>query len=57
MRKVGTMNDQQEPVIDKTDTPSVPVFNADELKQLAKYLDALMEAEFSLNERLITNAC
>ena len=54
---VGSMNSQQEPVIDQADTPTVPVFDADELKQLAKFLDALMEAELSLDERLISNAC
>lgn len=54
---VGSMNNQQEPVIDNTDTPTVPVFDADELKQLAKFLDALMEAELSLDEWLVSNAC
>lgn len=51
------MNNQQEPVIDKTDTPTVPVFDTDELKQLAKFLDALMEAELLLDKRLLSNAC
>lgn len=51
------MNSQQEPVIEKTDTPAVSVYEPDELKQLAKFLDALMEAELSLDERLIPNAC
>lgn len=51
------MNNQQEPVIDKPDTPTVPVFDADELRQLAKFLDALMEAELSLDERFVSNAC
>lgn len=54
---VGSMNNQLEPVQASPDTPAVPVFDADELKQLAKFLDALMEAELSLDERLITNAC
>lgn len=54
---VGSMNNQQEPIQANSDTQAVPVFDTDELQQLAKFLDALMEAEFSLNERLITNAC
>ncbi len=53
---VDSMNSQQKPAIDETDTPTVPVFDADELKQLAKFLDALMEAELSLDERLVSNA-
>lgn len=51
------MNNQQEQVQPSTDTLAVPVLDADELKQLAKFLDALMEAELSLDERLIPNAC
>ncbi len=51
------MNAQQEPIPKETDTLAVPVFDADELKQLAKFLDALMEADFALDERLVTNAC
>ena len=51
------MNSQQEPAIDNIDTPAVPVYEPDELKQLAKFLDALIEAELSLDERLIPNAC
>lgn len=47
----------QEPVQTSPAVLDEPVLDADELKTLAKFLDALMEAEFSLDERLITNAC
>ncbi len=51
------MNNQQEPAQASPDTQTVPVLDDDELKTLAKFLDALMEAEFSLDERLTINAC
>lgn len=51
------MNDQKEQVQTITDPPAVSVFDADDLKTVAKFLDALMEAELSLDERLIPNAC
>lgn len=50
------MNEQEQVIPDKI-TPQEPQFDADELNQLAKFLDALMEAELSLNERIVSNAC
>ncbi|MFV0484908.1 MAG: hypothetical protein ACK5MU_01615 [Candidatus Saccharimonadales bacterium] len=51
------MNSQLEPAQENPDTSIVPAFDTDELKKLAKFLDALMEAELSLDERLVANAC
>lgn len=51
------MNDKQEQVKPSAGTPQEPQFNTDELNQLAKFLDALMEAELSLDERIVSNAC
>ena len=48
---------EQEQVKPNADKPLEPQFDADELNQLAKFLDALMEAELSLEERVVTNAC
>lgn len=49
------MSDQQEPVPVSPDTPAVPVLDADELNNLAKFLDALLEVDMELkrNERVI----
>ena len=49
------MNDQQEPVPANPDTPAVPVLDTDELNNLAKFLDALLEVDMELkrNERAI----
>ena len=54
---VGSMNDQQEPVQTIPDTPAVPVLDTDELNNLAKFLDALLEVDMELkrNERVSTN--
>ena len=54
---VGSMNDQQEPVQTSPDTPAVPVLDTDELNNLAKFLDALLEVDMELkrNERVSTN--
>lgn len=54
---VGSMNDQQEPVPASPDTPVVPVLDTDELNNLAKFLDALLEVDMELkrNERVRTN--
>lgn len=52
---VGSMNNQQEPVLVNADTPAVPVLDTDELNNLAKFLDALLEVDMELkrNERVI----
>ena len=49
------MNNQQEPVLVNADTPAVPVLDTDELNNLAKFLDALLEVDMELkrNERVI----
>lgn len=49
------MNDQQEPVLARPNTPDVPVLDADELSNLTKFLDALLEVDMELkrNERFI----
>lgn len=51
------MNDQQEPVPTSPAVPDEPVLDDDELKTLAKFLDALMEVDFEQqrNERVSTN--
>ena len=51
------MNDQQEPVPASPDTPAVPVLDTDELNNLAKFLDALLEVDMEVkrNERVSTN--
>ena len=52
---VGSMSDQQEPVPVSPDTPAVPVLDTDELNNLAKFLDVLLEVDMELrrNERVI----
>lgn len=52
---VGSMNSQQEPVLANADTPAVPVFDTDELNNLAKFLDVLLEVDMDLkrNEKVI----
>lgn len=54
---VGSMNDQQEPVPANPDTPAVPVLDTDELNNLAKFLDALLEVDMEVkrNEGVSTN--
>ena len=47
------MDDQQEPFQASPDTLDVPVLDADDLTQIAKFLDALLEADIAnkSNER------
>lgn len=47
------MDDQQEPFQVSPDTPDVPVLDTDDLTQIAKFLDALLEADIAnkRNER------
>ena len=47
------MVNQTEPIQVNTDTPAVPVFDTDDLTQIAKFLDALLEADIAnkSNER------
>ena len=54
---VGCMNDQQEPIQENTDTQAVPVFDEDDLTQIAKFLDALLEVDMTnkSNERKRSN--
>lgn len=49
------MNSQQEPALANADTPAVPVFDTDELNNLAKFLDVLLEVDMDQkrNERVI----
>lgn len=51
------MNDQQEPIQENTDTQAVPVFDEDDLTQIAKFLDALLEVDMTnkSNERKQSN--
>lgn len=51
------MNDQQEPIQENTDTQAVPVFDEDDLTQIAKFLDALLEVDMTnkSNERKRSN--
>lgn len=53
------MKQPQEPVPISPAVNDEPVLDADELKTLAKLLDALMEVDFELNrnEGLVANAC
>ena len=53
LRRVGSMDDQPEPIQANTNTPAVPMFDADDLTQIAKFLDALLEADIAnkSNER------
>lgn len=53
LRKVGSMVNQTEPIQANTDTPAVSVFDTDDLTQIAKFLDALLEADIAnkSNER------
>jgi len=53
------MKTTQEPVSTSPAVNDEPVLDVDELKTLAKLLDALMEVDFELNrnERLVANAC
>lgn len=54
---VGSMNDQQELVSTSQHTPAVPVLDTDELNNLAKFLDALLEVDMEVkrNERVSAN--
>jgi len=47
------MVNQTESIQVNTDTPAVPVFDTDDLTQIAKFLDALLEADIAnkSNER------
>jgi len=47
------MDDQTEPIQANNDTPDVPMLDADDLTQIAKFLDALLEADMTnkSNER------
>ena len=47
------MVNQTEPIQANTDTPVVPAFDTDDLTQIAKFLDALLEADIAnkSNER------
>jgi hypothetical protein len=47
----------QEPVETSPDTPAVPVLDTDELNNLAKFLDALLEVDMEVkrNEGVSTN--
>jgi len=47
------MDDQTEPIQANNDTPDVPMLDADDLTQIAKFLDALLEADIAnkSNER------
>jgi len=53
------MQQQEEPVTPSSAVNDEPVLSLDDINTLAKFLDALMEADFenSGNERLVTNAC
>lgn len=54
---VGSMNDQQEPVPASPNTLAVPMLDTDELNNLAKFLDALLEVDMEVkrNERVSAN--
>ena len=54
---VGSMNDQQELVSASQHTPAVPMLDTDELNNLAKFLDALLEVDMEVkrNERVSAN--
>ncbi len=53
------MQQQEEPTTPNPAVNDEPVLSADDINSVAKFLDALMEADFenSGNERLVTNAC
>jgi len=55
---MGLMKQPQEPTITSTDVNDEPVLSNDALKTLAKFLDALMEADFeqNRNKRLVVDA-
>lgn len=57
--KIRRMQQQEEPVTPSSAVNDEPVLSLDDINTLAKFLDALMEADFenSGNERLVTNAC
>lgn len=41
------MDNQPEPIQVSPDTPAVPVLDTDDLTQIAKFLDALLEADIA----------
>jgi len=51
------MDDQQELIQESTDTQAVPMFDEDDLTQIAKFLDALLEVDMTnkSNERKQSN--
>lgn len=53
------MKQQQKPALANTAVNDGLLLNSDDIKSIAKFLDALMEADFESNndEKVVINAC